>query len=263
VRSTGKSWLLAIAAFLCAACEEQEPPYRYDAPHATFLADRPLDAGHDLVRVAESAISDAAAFLRIPPPERRPTLVVFASRRRLARFAAACCPALARNAAVCFERDGEFVLAVADGDRARTARLVRHELTHFVVVTHFGPLPPWLDEGLAQYLETGPPFGQGYPRLHKALRRAVRGRPDDVRLAELVSLPRPASLTDGQYAVAWGLVAYLLEAPGLGRDAVLRHARDLAAGKPAATSFAVCFGAPATELEPAWRTWTLGRLQQR
>lgn len=130
-------------------------------------------------------------------------------------------------------------LSVQNRDAATIRRLLFHEGTHWLAsANHPQRLPPWLDEGLAQLLETATFDGD----------RAVWGEPD-ARLLAFLRGTKPMPLervlaasrsdplfadyrqTNAFYAKSWALVHYLLlgrgegvgEAPG----AALVDARDV------------------------------------
>ena len=68
---------------------------------------------------------------------------------------------MADAAAACYEApEGILVVALSRCRRRdETVRLLRHELSHYVIASCFVEIPPWIDEGLAQFFETGPPYG--------------------------------------------------------------------------------------------------------
>jgi len=237
-------------------CDEPELAHRYESPHASFVSDRQLTTEAPLVKVAESAIVAAADFLGVTPPHRRPVILVFPSREHMSQFLLDYCPEQANSAAACFEKDGEFVIATNRGVKRRTMhRNVRHELTHFVIVSAFGPPPPWLDEGLAQVLETPETPGSGSDLLRRAARRHVRDLGPDRTLSELLALTRPVALSPGQYATAWAFTAFLIEHPQGGRENIVEHLGELREGAAPAAAFKRRFGALPADFAQAWEIW--------
>ena len=111
-------------------------------------------------------------------------------------------------------REGAFV---AMGLSSRSSlRIVRHELVHFAMFRLAGGAPPWLDEGLAEYLAAGREesggliLGEPIPQHRQELARSGL-----LPMEKLVRMPvfEAAHSGGGQaprlYAEAWGLVHWL------------------------------------------------------
>ncbi len=131
---------------------------------------------------------------------------------------------------------------------------VVHELAHLVLDrATLGRVPPWLDEGLAQYVEfalTGYEWTEGrvgveagYPLAELA--RSFRELPDEA-LA---------------YREAFLLVRFLVERRGQGALAELTA--GLRRGEDGLAAFARVAGLDVASLEPAWRRWLEERRPDR
>ena len=123
------------------------------------------------------------------------------------------------------------------------ARL-RHELVHCLLISHFIDLPPWIDEGLAQLGEDGPPYDQLSARRRQELRRIVDGPEPDY--SELIALPVGSALSRDQYRQSLTLTWLLLADSAHGPAALRKYLAAACSGPGAAADFQRCFG-----LEPA------------
>jgi hypothetical protein len=131
-----------------------------------------------------------------------------------------------------------FFLATGDVAAVYTARGehleedLRHEATHALLHRAGGPVPLWLDEGLAEYFEVEPGALAGeainrFRRLASAYRQGWR--PD---LGRLESLDDVATMSPTDYREAWAWTFLLLHGPG--RDELIAHLDHLRSD-PAAT----------------------------
>ncbi len=117
------------------------------------------------------------------------------------------------------------MVALGTGPRSPFG-VLDHEFGHILVDEHFGTLPPWLDEGLAEFVALGEPLSGRFGAASDNYLRLLRGRPllplDAVFRADRKS----DAYTSAQgvplfYAESWALVHYLalsnggLEAPRL------------------------------------------------
>ncbi len=166
----------------------------------------------------------------IPEPSRRQVYVLAvsqASRLRLLlpTYWESCDRAHPEGAFVHgLDRD-YLVVAVGSGSRAPFG-VLDHEFGHILVDEHFGTLPPWLDEGLAEFVALGEPLSGRFGAASENYLKLLRSRP----LLPLDALFRADRRSDAYtsakgvpifYAESWALVHYLalsnggLEAPRL------------------------------------------------
>lgn len=111
-------------------------------------------------------------------------------------------------------REGAFV--AMELSSPSSLRIVRHELVHHELHRRFGPTPPWLDEGLAEYLSVarlgkgelilGDPIGEHRERL-----AGTGGLPAEklVRVARFESAHSGGEQARRLYAESWSLVHWL------------------------------------------------------
>lgn len=119
-----------------------------------------------------------------------------------------------RGAGLYRESEQEIHAACREGDEPVFEPVLRHEAAHHYTRQVFGRLPPWLEEGVAAYLEAGP-LGEGSQTAH------IHGE----RLAEFRALLRRGELpalrdkfsrdgwnepSSADYALGWALVFALL-----------------------------------------------------
>lgn len=164
-------------------------------------------------------------------------------------------------------RERDYILLLQTGEE--TARAARHEYVHLVMHHTTGPMPAWLEEGLAEYFST----------LRQRSGRVMVGEPirthqrtlasaDWLKPNQMMSLrtDSPSMAEPGQaplfYAQSWGLTHLLMQAPDAAAR-VQRFGEFQGNGVEQSTAFRLAFGrtmeaalgelssAVATELFPA------------
>jgi len=219
------------------------PSRRYEAVHLDLYCDTRTVELHSLLADGDRHVESVAGFLCVRVPPKRLSVYVFPTHWGLSLFLARECPRQWGRGAACFETPDGFVVAIASQWRRKdTLRYLRHELTHYVLASHFHDLPPWIDEGLAQYCESGEPFGQACHSRRERARTGVRMR-DGRALESLVVVPAGGRLTRAQYAQAHALVCFFAEDERLGLEPILRYLRCVRSDGVAGEYFHRCFGA--------------------
>ncbi|GAB5414286.1 MAG: hypothetical protein Cons2KO_18890 [Congregibacter sp.] len=89
-----------------------------------------------------------------------------------------------------------------------------HEMSHLITAWHLGPTPPWLNEGIAEYVETMrvTPEAAVFTLSQQHLRILSRVAPTS--LEELTGLSRSdwgSQDAPRRYASAWSLISFLLD----------------------------------------------------
>lgn len=161
-------------------------------------------------------------------------------------------------------RRDEASFIALHSDAPDLAGLVGHEYVHDVVGHNFQRLPPWIDEGLAEYYGTFLADG----------RKCLVGRPDGehlrwlqqnrlIPLDDLFAVDRGSpeynegSQRGGFYAESWALAHYLLTDEGR-RQQLLAYLGLLGRGFPHAEAFAGAFAESTENLEGELRTYVRG-----
>lgn len=122
----------------------------------------------------------------------------------------------------------EIHVACREGEKPVFEPVLRHEATHHYLRQAFGQLPPWLEEGVAAYMEAGP-LTEGLPASHVNRERLAEFRAL-VRQGELPSLRDKFSHevwrepSSADYALGWALVFSLLH---LVEPPIQQQRRDL------------------------------------
>jgi hypothetical protein len=152
---------------------------------------------------------------------------------------------------------------------AQMLEVITHEANHALLHHAFGPVPPWLNEGLSEYFERMEVFGQAvviHPNPHwDALIKAKLRDGSITSLADYLGLgQRDWQVHDlsgnRAYAQAWSVVYFLMSSPK-GTRLLTRILDEL--GAHGASDFAPAEviesgyhgGLPA--LETAWRAWAM------
>lgn len=165
-----------------------------------------------------------------------------------------------------YEPDTDTVLVDASGG-LRLGTLV-HEATHqLLFVTAFrerggqGEIPPWVNEGLAEYVATSvvgaPPLvlEPGLPAQHHFRAHAGAGKPHDLgRVLAFSTTDYQASDDPAlKYAQSYTFVHFLLHAEdGKHRAGFFAYLRLVYAGRGSTTDLEKCLGTDRRKLERAW-----------
>jgi hypothetical protein len=127
-------------------------------------------------------------------------------------------------------------------------RVVFHEYTHLVLNHSAAKLPPWLEEGLAEFFSTMAPkdgaVTVGYPvRMHLDLLASTRWLTADQLGAVTKDSPEynERSKVGLFYAESWALTHMLILSPAY-RGRLSKLLDGIAAGQPAAKAFEAAFG---------------------
>ncbi len=249
-------------ALLCAAgCTGDAPKWFKTGKGVSTTVGSSDRVSPEIQTEAEQAVERVLKCFNLKPAEEEVTVVVFDSGWALKRFLERECPSQADSAAACFESDYRFIVAVADrwGGNDMLSSM-RHELTHYVIASHFADVPPWADEGLAQYFE--PPLPGETPRREclDVLRAFARDKSKGA-LMRLVSLPPGTKLSRNEYAQAWGLIRFLMTTPSWGPAAMLKYLKTVTAEGDAEAQFKLAFGRSPIELEADFLDYARRRAQ--
>jgi hypothetical protein len=148
---------------------------------------------------------------------------------------------------------------------ASHSTIAAHEYAHLVLHASRAGLPPWLDEGLAEFYSTirtgehATEVGGDLPARSQTLRRRSW-----MPLAELVSSPADAPVRQNRdgaelfYAQSWALTEMLLRSPEYapGFQQVLSAARS---GEPSLEAFARVYAKSPEEITRDLQSWTRTR----
>jgi len=197
-------------------------------------------------------------FLKRTPPVATLRVNVFASRWSLRSYLAAHCPAERGAGAACWQEGGGFQIALRRYDEELTLRFLRHELTHYVLACHFYDLPPWVDEGLAQYFAPGAEAGAVPPGKRAQVERLPQSEQAEA-LGQLVVIPAGERLSRRQYALAWALAALLVETSPAG---MRQYLRVVESGETSRETFRRCLGISPTALDARLRAFVRSRLER-
>ena len=201
-----------------------------------------------------AALADIAGRLELSIPARGLEVYIFDSAWGMRSYLREHCPEQSGKAAACYSRPGGFVITVVNSSPpGRTDRMLRHELTHFILASHYQDLPRWVDEGLAQFLEVK----SAHPRADK--RKDFRERrvtPTETAVVQLLSLPANQPLDSRQYLLSWGLVSFLMQDEHLGLGCIKSFLARVGADGQARSHFESTFGAVA-QLSPRLQSFLI------
>ena len=160
-----------------------------------------------------------------------------------------------------------LVAAAADARGGAAWHVVQHEAFHqFPHAAPGTPLPPWLDEGLAEYFGEALFTGDGYAtgiipewraeRVRESIGRDAFPPPGQLALLSQEDWNRDMSLS--RYDHAWSLVQFLLHGEGgRHRERLVAYVTLLGAGEAAPHAWAAAFS-DWPDLEARWRRYWLG-----
>ena len=185
------------------------------------------------VRCLGALERDVAQNLGIRSPESAPPVEIYILRDRetFAHFLRFYYPELPPRRAFFLAQGDKSVVYAFFNERLEED--LRHEATHALLHAAVGELPLWLDEGLAEYLET-PHDRLGHNAEH------VAKLPADIKdgwkpdLPRLESLKTVREMTPLDYREAWAWVHYLLNGNPSGKAELLAFLGELRATPEAA-----------------------------
>jgi hypothetical protein len=218
---------------------------RVETPHFTFFSSAGARAtraiAYDLERLTDLLLKTSVSF-RVA--DTRTRVFLFSDNRDVQPYFDAARGVRVDAAGVTVRHpDGSTILidCTAKGGVALTPR---HELVHNLLRDSIRPLPPWIEEGLAEYYSNA---GQVIPEHVSLLRGPLR-----IPLAELFTLPfeSPRTAYWHFYAESWAAVAVLLRRNPI---AFGEFIRDLDAGVPVASALHERFDMTPENLESAMR----------
>lgn len=139
------------------------------------------------------------------PPIR---VLVLDDEEQLARLMRSTHPELPRRRAFFLSEGDRRTIYASRGDRLTED--LQHEATHALLSACVGPLPLWLDEGLAEYFEVDPRHPEEVDRRIDAL-LAERTQGWQPNLSRLESIESIGGLTARDYREAWAWTRMMLE----------------------------------------------------
>ena len=247
---------LAVALWGCSATPERVVAVR----HADVYCDVETPEARAVAAELENVVESIAEFLEIEAPLDKARVYVFPDMALMREFLKRHCPKQTKSHATCYETEEGVVATLSlKGNKERTLGLLRHEMTHYVLASRFYDLPVWIDEGLAWFFQAGEPYGRVYDVAVKRLSRCLGG--EKRSLERLVAIPVGARITLDDYARAWGLVYYIYKRGG-GKEKLVEYLRVVRSGPGAGEFFEQVFGESPAEMEPAWREFIEGLIEQ-
>ncbi len=202
-----------LVTLLC-GCASGPPGTGHPGTRFVFYSKETPAGARMVSREAEQFLEDVADYLRLEvPPGHLLKIYHYPNRLSLWRHLRREVPSLQWRRGVCYETSEAYTIALrGNPGGGRFQETLRHELTHYLIATHFCDFPPWIDEGLAQVMAEGPPF----PRLERERVETVQREARSVRergCVDLLHVPPGERLSQSQYRTARAVTYYLLTRP--------------------------------------------------
>jgi hypothetical protein len=187
-------------------------------------SDEPLPRHHRLLEEVSLQREELLDRLALPRSDEPIYVYLFSSPERFSAFMALYYPNFPPRRAFFVESDTRLVVYAQWGDR--TAEDLRHEVTHGYLHSVVPGIPLWLDEGLAEYCETGRGESGFHRAHHELLMKQLAGgwRPD---LARLESLADGLQMSQLDYAECWAWAHFLLNTSLDRREVVAGYVRQI------------------------------------
>jgi hypothetical protein len=249
--------LALILSVLLFGCASGPPGTAHPGAGPVLYTEQKPSEAELLSREAQAFIEALAAYLhlRIPPG---PLLRIYhyPNRWRLWRHLHRDAPSIRWRPGACYETEEAYIVTVyGNPERKGFRKTLRHELTHYLVASHFCGIPPWIDEGLSEVMASGPPFPHLEDDLLDAARRAAR-QTSHRRCVKLLLLAPGEKLNASQYRLACALTYYLLTRPSTSAPGdLLRFLEDTRPDIPPERTFSATWGISIEEACQATASW--------
>ncbi len=245
-----------VVALLSAGCVTGHPREFYPAPEFLLYSEATPAETDILFREAQVFIKDLQEYLGLDPLPNRPLRINhFRRRLDLWKHLNRSSPSLRWRKGACYETPEAYVVAICGKARKEKVQtILRHELTHYLLSSHFLHLPPWIDEGLAQVLMHGAPFPGLEDKLLRSVRSSVRKNRGEV-CRPLVLLPASRPLNRSQYRIACALTYYLLTNSDQPVSRLLCYLKESQPDRPNDMFFSSCWGISPEEACRALVSW--------
>jgi hypothetical protein len=166
---------------------------------------------HAVSRDAQRFLEDVGDYLHLRvPPGSLLKIYHYPNRWGLWRHLNREVPSLRWRRGVCYETEAAYIVTLSGNPAGKKFQeTLRHELTHYLVATHFCDIPPWIDEGLSQVMASGPPFPHLEEDLLEEIQREAR-RGKERGCLQLLRVPPGQNLSRSQYHISCALTYSLL-----------------------------------------------------
>jgi len=203
--------------------------YEYEGRSHVVQSDHSKEICRDVGKLLEaSLLAYLNRYPRVTRPGGKVRVYVFASRQGFLAYAGELGRNLESAAGAYSVMTRELLLWMPQSNRSKLMETVRHEGFHAFLHEFIEQVPPWLDEGYAQYFERGRMSGRrlalGEADLDLVRRIRGRWRPTPESLNALLAFDHTTFMADApaNYARAWALVHFLEST----KDRKLRTLKD-------------------------------------
>ena len=212
-------------------CASTLPSPSYPTSRFVLHTESSPDEAEAIIRGSEAFLSDLEEYLGLEaPPPGQFMIVHFRRRWDLWSYLGKELPELRWRKGACFETSQAYVLALSGRPGKECfQRILRHELSHFCLASHFSDFPPWIDEGLSQVLSDGPPFPDPGAANASASPTLPEASSEAEACLELLRAEPGQMLTRSQYELARRITLWLLLAS---EDSIQRLLRFLEISGP-------------------------------
>lgn len=195
-------------------CAIQQPPpvlpeqYTLDKGQLKIHSDFELEPTHRLLNELTVQRRELANLLGVEPTDERIHIFLFENDEDYRQYMQNLHPDFPARRALFVQTDTQ--LKIYASWHERVAEDLRHEVTHGYLHSVIPEIPLWLDEGLAEFFETGrQTHGLHSEHVHLLKTRLEQGKwtPD---LARLESLGDAETMAKIDYAESWLWVHFLL-----------------------------------------------------
>jgi len=198
--------------FLLTSCAHGPPGQTYPAPVFLLHSQASPEKAQTLSAGAEDFLISLGSYLKIEaPPGALLRIYHYRWRWGLWYYLTQAAPSYCWRPAVCFETREAYHIAISGRpESSRFSRNLYHELTHYLLTVHYSYLPPWLDEGIAQIISSGPPFPRLKPTTLSAVARTLETRYQD-NCRQVALYPPNKLMSASEYHLACALTYYLIQ----------------------------------------------------
>jgi len=247
-----------------------QPRRNFEVTVTTVNYDLPLDTKRKIITTVKKIFYILNEYNQIPFPEDSSIdITLFGNQKEFINFQKKNLSAIVSNTGY-YSRKSNQAFVWKNRSVKRMMDVITHEAFHTIMLTNYKHVPPWLNEGLAEYFElinvfgtaAAIPISKGWTKTVKAALLQKDVLPPvseylDMNHRQWHTLNKDGSIS---YAMGWSLTYYLMSSKK-GRQLILNVLQETKKDKDALSTTIVenAYAGGVQKLQTDWESWVFGR----